>query len=109
MEDLEEDEPPTLVPIPGRKMALPAPPLEDDETSSRHSGIGGGPASVDAPFPEYSPLYPPYLPGGGNGVGGGVSKGGRSYTKKDMEDALEALRHRKLSLTRYADQSIPLV
>ena len=85
MEDLEEDEPPTLVPIPGRKLSRP--PHHEDESSN---SIG---------FPDNTPLYPPYYMSGGNGSPG-ASKGGRSYTKKDMEDALDALRQRKLSLTR---------
>ena len=84
MEDLEEDEPTTLVPIPGRKLSRP--PHHEDESSN---SIG---------FPDYTTLYQPYMPGGNGSPG--ASKGGRSYTKKDMEDALDALRQRKLSLTR---------
>ena len=36
--------------------------------------------------------------GGLNGGGGG----GRAYSKKDMEEALDALREKRLSLTRYS-------
>ena len=40
--------------------------------------------------------------GGLNGGGGG---GGRAYSKKDMEEALDALREKRLSLTRYSSVS----
>ena len=39
--------------------------------------------------------------GGLNGGGGG-----RAYSKKDMEEALDALREKRLSLTRYSVSNI---
>ena len=41
-----------------------------------------------------------------SGLNGGGGGGGRAYSKKDMEEALDALREKRLSLTRYSVSKI---